>query len=336
MRFSTALVVLLYVAVAVQAKSSSSPTLTYWHRKLPWTPIPDALRELISPLSPQKTSELLDAIREDKKVSLGEPKFGTTTDDFDNTFNYFSGYTLSYFHYGAGVHDDDAIANTSLSGLFFLDKDLHTGKKMTLYSRLLQRPSPDSRIFFLPRRLAEAIPFSSDKLSVALQMLDISRGSHLALAMKNTLELCESPANSGENSYCATSLESMIDYATSRLGTSRVNLLDTNVPCKAESQQYTITGLPFQSKSGLKSVVCHGQAYAYAVYYCHETQHTTTARVSLKGEDGCSGEGVGVCHTDTSGWSPQHVAFKVLNVKPGGAPVCHFLPDGHVLWLPAN
>jgi hypothetical protein len=331
MRFSTALVVLLYVAVAVQAKSSSSPTLTYWHRKLPWTPIPDALRELISPLSPQKTSEMLDAIREDKKVSLGEPKFGTIIID-DN--GCFSRWTVP--EYGTGVHDDDAIANTSLSGLFFLDKDLHTGKKMTLYSRLLQRPSPDSRIFFLPRRLAEAIPFSSDKLSVALQMLDISRGSHLALAMKNTLELCESPANSGENSYCATSLESMIDYATSTLGTSRVNLLDTNVPCKAESQQYTITGLPFQSKSDLKSVLCHGQAYAYAVYYCHEIQHTTTARVSLKGEDGCSGEGVGVCHTNTSGWNPRHMAFKLLNVKPGGAPVCQFLPDGHVLWVPAN
>jgi hypothetical protein len=55
--------------VAAQAKSS-------------WTPIPDALRELISHFPPQKTSVLLDAIREDKKVPLGEPaKFGSTDDD---------------------------------------------------------------------------------------------------------------------------------------------------------------------------------------------------------------------------------------------------------------
>jgi hypothetical protein len=30
------------------------------------------------------------------------------------------------------------------------------------------------------------------------------------------------------------------------------------------------------------------------------------------------------------------LAFKVLNVKPGGAPVCHFVPNGEFLWLPAH
>jgi hypothetical protein len=30
-------------------------------------------------------------------------------------------------------------------------------------------------------------------------------------------------------------------------------------------------------------------------------------------------------------WNPQHMAFKLLNVKPDGATVCHFLLDGHVL-----
>ena len=118
---------------------------------------------------------------------------------------------------------------------------------MTLYSTLLKRSSPDSRVFFLPRRLAEAIPFSSDKLSVALEKLDISQGSDTALAMKQTLKGCEGPANSGERRYCATLLESMIDYATSTLGTSSLNVL--------ESQQYTISGIPFHSKSGLKAVV---------------------------------------------------------------------------------
>jgi len=328
MRFSTALVVLLYVAVAseaMHAKSSTSPTLSYWHLNLPTTPIPDTLRELISPLSSQKTSELLDAIREGKKVSMGEP---------DRTPKL--GRKVGNHNYGSAADDADIIADPFLSTFYFLQKDLHTGTKLTLYSKLLKRSSPDSRVFFLPRRLAEAIPFSSDKLSVALEKLDISQGSDTALAMKKTLKGCEGPADSGERKYCATSLESMIDYATSTLGTSSLNVLETNVPCKLESQQYTITGIPFHSKSGSDSVVCHSETYAYAVYYCHESQHTTTARVSLKGEDGSSGEGVAVCHTDTSGWNPQHLAFKVLNVKPGGAPVCHFVSNGEVLWLPAH
>jgi len=73
--FSTVLVILLYVVVAseaMHAKSSTSPTLSYWHLNLPMTPIPDTLRELISPLSSEKTSELLGAIREGKNVSMGE------------------------------------------------------------------------------------------------------------------------------------------------------------------------------------------------------------------------------------------------------------------------
>jgi hypothetical protein len=336
MRFSTALVVLLYVVVgseAMHAKSSTCPTLSYWHLNLPTTPIPDTLRELISPLSSEKTSELLDAIREGKKVSMGEPdpapKLGRKAGPNIVRAPVFSGY-------GSAEDDADIIADPFLSAIFFHEKDLHTGTKLTLYSELLKRSSPDSRVFFLPRRLAEAIPLSSDKLSVALEKLDISQGSDTALAMKQTLKRCEGPANSGERKYCATSLESMIDYATSMLGTSSLNVLETNVPCKLESQKYTITGIPFQSKSGSKAVVCHSETYAYAVYYCHESQHITTARVSLKGEDGSSGEGVAVCHRDTSGWNPQHLAFKVLNVKPGGAPVCHFVPNGHVLWLPAH
>jgi len=327
--FSTVLVILLYVVVAseaMHAKSSTSPTLSYWHLNLPTTPIPDALRELISPLSSEKTSELLDAIREGKKVSMEEP---------DPTSKLGRKAKPGFHNYGSAA-DADIIADPFLSTVYFLEKDLYTGTKLTLYSTLLKRSSPDSRVFFLPRRLAEAIPFSSDKLSVALEKLDISQGSDTALAMKQTLKRCEGPANSGETKYCATSLESMIDYATSTLGTSSLNVLETNVPCKLESQKYTITGIPFQSKSGSKAVVCHSETYAYAVYYCHESQHITTARVSLKGEDGSSGEGVAVCHTDTSGWNPQHLAFKVLNVKPGGAPVCHFVPSGEFLWLSAH
>lgn len=330
MRFSTAFVVLLaYVVLAreeVRAKSSASPTLSYWHRKLPTTPIPDGLRELMSPLSSQKTSELLDAMREGKKVSLGEPA-PTPKPDLESNCIVKTTYILK---------NNYTIAEPSLSAMFFLEEDLHSGAKMTLYSGLFKRSSPESRIFFLPRRLAEAIPFSSDKLSAALEKLDISQGSNTALAMKQTLQLCESPADSHEERrYCTTSLESMIDYATATLGTSRVIALETNVP-KIVSRNYTITGISSRSNSGSKSVVCHSLTYAYAVYYCHEIKDTITARVSLKGEDGTSGEGVAVCHRDTTWWSPQHVAFKVLNVKPGGAPICHFMADDNVVWLAAN
>lgn len=348
MWFSTALVVLLlYVAVGseeVQAESSASPTLSYWHRKLPTTPIPDALQQLIFPFSSQKTSELLNAIREGNKVSTGEPAL---TSELIRTAAVPTGIYYGAPHSsgadrnrlrGAPAAEENAIIpDPSLLAMYFLEEDLRTGAKLTLYRKNLKRSSQDSRIFFLPRRLAEAIPFSSDKLSVALEMLNISQGSSAALSMKHTLQQCERPATSGEMiKYCPTSLESMIDYATSTLGTSGVSVLETNVPCNLNSQRYTITGIPFQSKSGLKSAICHSLIYPYAVYYCHQIQQTTAARVSLKGDDGSTGEGPVVCHSDTSAWNPQHFAFKVLNVKPGGAPICHFLNGENVLWVPVN
>jgi hypothetical protein len=82
-------------------------------------------------------SELLDVIREDKKVSLGEHKFGTRVDDG----SIFSDYGFDYFHYGAAVHEDDVISNPSLSALFFFDKDLHTGKKIDA----LQSIAPETK-----------------------------------------------------------------------------------------------------------------------------------------------------------------------------------------------
>lgn len=337
MSFSTALVAMLYVAAALASEEVQSGSLmSHWHRKLPRTPIPDALQNFIFPFSSHKTSEVVEAIKEGNKVSVGEaapltPKLGrkegpdADDGDHDVTFNYMS-----------LAADVDIITDPALRAMFFLEEELHSGTKLTLYRKLLKRSSPDSRIFFLPRALAEAIPFSSDKLSVALDMLNISQASHTARSMKQTLKVCESPVYSGEIKYCATSLESMIDYATSTLGTSDVSVLQTNVPCKLISQRYTISGIPFQSKSGLELVVCHRTTYPYAVYYCHQIQHTAAARVSLKGEDGSYGEVVTVCHRDTSWWNPGHPAFKILNVKPGGAPICHFLSGEHLLWVPAN
>ena len=345
------------VASEAVAKSSTvSPTLSYWHHKLPMTPIPYALRELISPLS---SSELLANLKEDddqEKVDVSVGKGGVNLDagkakakpkpkpdpgpkkppkkpppPGKRGVGVHVG-DKGPFDYNYAASDDEIMGDPSLSSIFFFEKDLHSGAKVNL--QFLDRSSScDSKVFFLPRRLAETIPFSSKKLSVALEKLNISQGSNKAVAMEQTLEECETPAISGESKYCATSLESMIDFSTSTVGTNNVNALATNV---AKGQQYTITGFPFRSKSGSKSVACHRQTYAYAVYYCHETEHTTTARVSLMGEDGSRGEGVAVCHTDTSAWNPEHLAFKVLNIKPGGAPVCHFIPNDHIVWLAAN
>lgn len=43
-----------------------------------------------------------------------------------------------------------------------------------------------------------------------------------------------------------------------------------------------------------------------------------------------------ICHTDTSKWDPEHLPFKILGTKPGGPPVCHTMPYGHMIWAKNN
>ncbi|GLJ15566.1 hypothetical protein SUGI_0255790 [Cryptomeria japonica] len=157
--------------------------------------------------------------------------------------------------------------------------------------------------------------------------------------MNQTLQASEAPGVKGETKYCATSLKSMIDYITSKLGSNHVTVLATNVPktSKSKEQEYTIMEVKYVSEGEKPVYVCHSIKYAYAVYYCHDLQGTKVARVWVKGEDaGSTVEPVTICHTDTSNWNPKHMAFQVLNVKPGAATICHFIPENNFVWLGAS
>nr|AFK44310.1 unknown [Lotus japonicus] len=77
----------------------------------------------------------------------------------------------------------------------------------------------------------------------------------------------------------------------------------------------------------------HKQNYPYAVFYCHKSGSTRAYSVPLEGDNGVRVKAVAVCRTDTSQWNPKHLAFQVLKVKPGTVPVCHFLPEDHVVWV---
>ncbi|KAJ6697948.1 BURP DOMAIN PROTEIN USPL1-LIKE [Salix purpurea] len=221
------------------------------------------------------------------------------------------------------LRDDPNVA------LFFLEKEMHPGKVMNL-----QFTENTDTATFLPRQVADSIPFSSEKLPEIYSEFSVKPGSMEAEEMENTIKECESPGIKGEEKYCATSLESMIDFTTSKLG-KNVLAISTEVDGQTKMQKYTIkTGV--KKMAGDKSVVCHKQNYAYAVFYCHATKSTRAYTVPLVGDDGTKAKAVAVCHTDTSAWNPKHLAFQVLNVKPGTVPVCHFLPQDHVVWVSTN
>lgn len=222
------------------------------------------------------------------------------------------------------IHDDPTVA------LFFLEKNLKPGTQLTLdFTR------STSGAAFVSRQEANSIPFSSAKLPEILRRFSIEPSSVEAESMKQTLSQCEEPAMEGETKFCATSLESMVELSTSSLGTRNVVAASTTVDNEnSPKQSYSIVASGVKKLAGSSLVACHAQAYAYAVFYCHTTQKTKAYEVTMVGKDGTRVDAVAVCHTDTAKWNPKHIAFKVLNVKPGTVPVCHFLPQDHLVWCP--
>ncbi|KAK6140947.1 hypothetical protein DH2020_025310 [Rehmannia glutinosa] len=228
-----------------------------------------------------------------------------------NPFNYLYAATETQLHENPNV------------ALFFLPKDLRRQKNELAIHQNHKR----GHIFAPP--VVDSIPFSSNKLPEILDTFSLKPTSDEAEAMKKTIKECEEKGIKGEEKLCATSLESMVDFSTSMLGKD-VKALSTNAE-NGEKKEYTIVGVTkMSSKKAL--VVCHRQEYAYAVFYCHKTDATVAYEVMMAAADGAAA--VAVCHRDTAAWNPKHLAFQVLKVKPGAVPVCHFLPEDHIVWVP--
>ncbi|KAL9176871.1 hypothetical protein ABFS82_01G023200 [Erythranthe guttata] len=339
------------------------PSEEYWNSVLPNSPMPRAVQDLLTPSS----SELLEgkstavgvtkggvnvntkpgkpggtavnvghgrvgvhAGKPGRRTNVGVGKGGVTVGTGTrkgkpvyvgvhpgpNPFQYLYAATETQ------LHDNPNVA------LFFLEKDLHTGKKMNLkFSKATHEAT------FLPRQVADSIPFSSNKFPEILDKFSVKSGSDEAEIMKKTIKECEESGLKGEEKFCATSLESMVDFTTSKLG-KNVKAISTNAENNNgdEAREYIIKGVKkLPSEKG--AVVCHRQEYAYAVFYCHKTDATSAYKVAMVAADGSRAEAVAVCHRDTAAWNPKHLAFQVLKVKPGTVPICHFLPKDHIVWV---
>lgn len=219
------------------------------------------------------------------------------------------------------LHDDPTRA------LFFLEKDMKPGSHMTLHFT-----QSTNGATFLPREEADPLPFSSNKMTDILRAFAIQPDSEEAHIMEDTVKECEAKGIQGEQKHCATSLESMVEYATSTLG-KNTKAISTQVNEEKHKVRYTISGVRKVGGDD-KVVACHKKNYVYAVFYCHRTKATSAYVLSLASADGSTTKAVAVCHKDTSAWNPKHLAFKVLNVKPGSVPICHFLPEDHIVWVP--
>ncbi|QHO31615.1 hypothetical protein HN51_019798 [Arachis hypogaea] len=310
---------------------ASLPAEDYWQTLWPNTPMPKAFKDLlVQPgnwdwMRRESTHVKQQATTSNKlKIPIGAFLFDLHHDgdkeseDFNKTFPLYS----------HNKHSDHLTSNepTIPNGAFFFEHDLLPGKKL-----ILGRIKTSDVFTFLPDTIAKAIPFSSSRLPEILNRFNIEAESTEAESMKKTLALCESPTMHGEEKYCATSLESLLDFAVSQLG-KNIRLLSTEFERETQDRQYTVAeGV---KKNGEKAMVCHKMNYPYAVFYCHKIDTRSYSVPLMATNDGTKVKAIVVCHTDTAHWPSNHVAFKMLNTKRGTTPICHFLPTDNVIWVP--
>ncbi|XVF18962.1 hypothetical protein REPUB_Repub11eG0069300 [Reevesia pubescens] len=219
-------------------------------------------------------------------------------------------------------------------GLFSIDdlRAFSVGQKLRMFLTI-----KDHSLYppFLPKEVADIIPFSSSHASNILQFFSVSPDSPKGKAVQDTLRKCELDAAQGETKICATSFESLHGFLRKAFGPEvDFKFISTSHPTMRTPrlQNYTILEPPREIQSA-KKVACHPLPYLYAIYFCHfDATETKTFKLPLVGDSGDKVEALVVCHMDTSGWSSNHIAFRMLGIKHGNS-VCHVFTQGNLVWI---
>ncbi|CAL5195537.1 unnamed protein product [Lathyrus oleraceus] len=140
-------------------------------------------------------------------------------------------------------------------------------------------------------------------------------------------DYCEKPSAIGEDRHCVTSLESMMDFVISKLG-KNIKVMSSSF---AQNQtQYVVEEV---KKIGDKAVMCHKMNLKTVVFDCHQVNATTIYKVPLMASDGTKSNALTICHHDTRGMN-ANALYKVLKVRPGTVPICHFIGNKAIAWVP--
>ncbi|TKY48739.1 Embryonic abundant protein USP92 [Spatholobus suberectus] len=196
------------------------------------------------------------------------------------------------------------IDDTQYPKTFFLPRDLYPGKTMNVEFSKIPLAQPYGVWAYSPK------------------IKDIEKEGYTY----NDVCVDAAPAK-GEVKYCAKSLGTLIGFSISKLG-KNIQVLSSSFTKKQE--HYTVEGV---QNLGDKAVMCHRLNFQKVVFYCHEIKETTAFMVALVAGDGTKTQAVAVCHADTSGMN-HAVVLKILKYEPGTNPLCHFLGNKAVLWVP--
>ncbi|EXB82603.1 hypothetical protein L484_027781 [Morus notabilis] len=214
-------------------------------------------------------------------------------------------------------------------GKFFRESKLKKGVVMPMPDIKDKMPERS----FLPRVITSKLPFSTSKASDLKKIFHAADNSTMEKIIVDTLAECERAPSRGETKRCVSSVEDMIDFATSVLGR---NVVARTTESVSGSKKNIMIGSVKGINGGkvTQSVSCHQSLFPYLVYYCHSVPKVRvyTADILDPNSKAKINHGVAICHLDTSAWSPTHGAFLALGSKPGRIEVCHWIFENDLTW----
>lgn len=201
--------------------------------------------------------------------------------------------------------------------IFFSAKELREGGQITLPDLY----SPWKAV--LPRNLSQLIPFTTVALSDVVSSFGISWTSNMTKNMNNTLITCEEKPAVGETKTCSTSIEGMIEFVVSNLGSSdNVELVSHPALTGDSGKKARVTKVVqrLSSPSNRPPLSCHLLVYPYGVFYCHSINGTLTFSMELEvlEKNGNMYNATALCHP---------------YVQSKGSVYCHLILGDTLLWL---
>ncbi|KAL5552892.1 hypothetical protein UlMin_040293 [Ulmus minor] len=261
----------------------------------------------------------------------------------NNTFKEYAKEGASFAKYTNVSSRFGNSATMAVSGSF-VKKWVEPGKffRESMLKKGTVMPMPDIRDkmpkrSFLPRAITSKLPFATSKIAQLKQIFHASDNSSMEKIMVNTLEECERAPSQGETKRCVSSVEDMIDFATSVLGRNVVVRTTDNVNgSKKKIMIGSVKGI--NGGKITQSVSCHQSLFPYLLYYCHSVPTVRVYQADILDPNSKAkiNHGVAICHLDTSAWSPTHGAFLSLGSSPGRIEVCHWIFENDMTWAVAD
>ncbi|GMN41623.1 hypothetical protein TIFTF001_010839 [Ficus carica] len=218
-------------------------------------------------------------------------------------------------------------------GKFFRESKLKKGVVMPMPDIKDKMPKRS----FLPRVITSKLPFSTSKVQELKTIFHAADNSSMEKMIVDTLAECERAPSKGETKRCVSSVEDMIDFATSVLGRDVIVRTTENV---SGSKKNIMIGSVKGINGGkvTRSVSCHQSLFPYLVYYCHSVPKVRVYEADILDPNSKAkiNHGVAICHLDTSSWSPTHGAFLALGSSPGRIEVCHWIFENDMTWTVAD